>query len=272
MGLQPGEVSFNALSHSCNLLKLELNSHWQRCLMESSKKSGETLDIDKMDIPENFSNEIIGKLDEFFMGLHDKIAIKNKIKVKSSNHSCSPPSLSTPSQTEVSISQMEPKKKKIKANKKIKLNFNDIIEEGCNMREDMTNIYLKSLELYNDIPGSFKKQKFKLPKKILKNYTLENSLNSNLPEILQNTDKDFINIDTLLRDKRLTSADKTKLKMIREDDRDNVLARRTFMEMQQAQTLNDLPISEMDFVSSKGNETEGEEYTADDCHVGIRNS
>ncbi|KAG0671172.1 hypothetical protein C6P45_001186 [Maudiozyma exigua] len=168
--IRPNEVSSNALAHSKNMLSLEFSSHWQHLLSESSQKADIPLDVDKTDIPTDISNSIFNKLDHFFSGLHHKVAKQNKITVSKSKQG-------TP-QNEVNQTTIEIEKDSTHINKKIRLSYRDIIERACQMSENTDELYVKSLELFNDIPNTFDKNSFKLPKKVLKKYRYNASAQS----------------------------------------------------------------------------------------------
>lgn len=215
--IKPGEISPDALTHSTNMLKLELDSYWQHCLAQSALISGETLDIDRMQMPQDLTNHIIGKLDRFFNGLHIKVAAKNKFEIQQDQHS-----------HQLTVSQL--KHEKVKANKRIELSYRDIIGRGCEMGEDMLEIYMKSLELYNDIPSKFKKSQFKLPKSVLKKYGPPEKGKSS-KDILERSREPFIEVEKLLKDKRLTSKDKMEIRKLTRKGIEHTLNKKTFYQV-----------------------------------------
>lgn len=80
--IEPGEVSERALKHAANMMKMELDSLWQRKLITSSKRAKINLDVDLMPIPNELSTHILEKLDNLFDGLHLKVAQQNEITLK----------------------------------------------------------------------------------------------------------------------------------------------------------------------------------------------
>ncbi|CCD27240.1 Rrn9p NDAI_0K00490 [Naumovozyma dairenensis CBS 421] len=246
--LQPGEVSHQALLHSSNALKSELNATWEQCLSKSAKVSGAILDVDKLNIPNHISNRIIDKLDDLFMNLHDNVAIKNKLQVKPNKHS---------ENHEILISQTESlRKKPVKANTRIRLDYLDVISTASSMGEDMKDIYMKSLKLYNDIPNSFDKSKFKIPKHVLKKYKLKKnsaSDDSNVKKILKKSNRNFVTIKKLLKDKRLNATDKLKFKVENDQYLEQMDNLKTFLQIQRNQS-----------------KAEGDTYDVEDCLVRLR--
>lgn len=213
----PGEISPDALTHSTNMLELELDSYWQHCLAQSAAISGKTLDIDRMKMPHDLTNSIVGKLDRFFNGLHIKLAAKNKFEIQQDQHS-----------HQLTVSQL--KHEKVKANKRIELSYHDIIGRGCEMGEDMLEIYMKSLELYNDIPSKFKKSQFKLPKSVLKKYSPSKKGKSR-KEILERSREPYLEVEKLLKDKRLTCMDKMEVRKLTRKGTEHTLNKKTFYQV-----------------------------------------
>lgn len=195
---ESGEISQNALRHAASMLRQELDSYWQRCLTQCPTASENTFDVDKMEMPSNLTYNVIGKLDRFFDGLHSKIAKKNKIELQQNSNS-----------NQLKISQ--PENETSKSKRRVQLRYHDIISRGCEMGEDMTEIYMKSLELYNDIPGTIKKSQFKLPKTELKKYRPAKGGKSKI-DVMRKTRENYLELEKLLKDKRLTSKDKMELK------------------------------------------------------------
>lgn len=204
--LKPGEVSANAMIHSSQMLRREMDSYWQQCLSESAKSSNNFLDIDEIVLPTLISNKIFTKLDHFFEGLHNNVAKQKNIEIDQSV-----------SNGQLVISQVDTIDE-TKENKHISFMFHDIIARGCDMGEDMTEIYMKSLELFNDIPGTFHKNQFKLPKQVLKKYRPAISANRNMDGIFKSSRDDFLLIEQLLKDKRITAKEKAKLRLSNKKD------------------------------------------------------
>lgn len=223
--IEPTEISDRALQHATNMLNLEFSGHWQHLLSKSSMKSGQSLDIDKLNIPTDISNSILYKLDHLLAGLHHKVAKQNKIVV-SKDKQGSP-------ELDGNLNSVQIENGISKVNKKIRLDYHDIIERGCQMNENMDEIYMKSLELFNDIPSKFKKDQFKLAKKVLKKYrhpkrSKKATLSHN---ILKNYKEDYIAFSKLLADGRLSTDDKNKMKILNKQQTEIGLNTKTFFQV-----------------------------------------
>lgn len=217
------EVSAGALQHASSMLHLELSSYWQDSLVKSSKKSGMPLDVDNMSIPTEFSTTILNKLDQLFSGLHQKMAKKNKVTVTKEK---TPNSASTDVMTAIQI-----KNGVTKVNKQIQLNYHDIIERGYEMHENIDNIYMKSLELFNDVPNTFKKQPFKISKKVLKKYRNSHKGNKKSSSNISNGKDDYILLRNAVSDPTIPTEQRDKLRHLLRKQTELGLSQRTFYQV-----------------------------------------
>lgn len=217
------EVSAGALQHASSMLHLELSSYWQDSLVKSSKKSGMPLDVDNMSIPAEFSTTILNKLDQLFSGLHQKMAKKNKVTVTKEK---TPNSASTDVMTAIQI-----KNGVTKVNKQIQLNYHDIIERGYEMHENIDNIYMKSLELFNDVPNTFKKQPFKISKKVLKKYRNSHKGNRKSSSNISNGKDDYILLRNAVSDPTIPTEQRDKLRHLLRKQTELGLSQRTFYQV-----------------------------------------
>lgn len=231
--ISPNEVSSNALDHAKNMLNLEFSSHWQHLLSESSKKADISLDVDKTDIPKDISNTIFNKLDHFFSGLHHKVAKQNKITVTKSKQ--------TTPQNDENQTTIEIEKGSTLINKKIRLSYRDMIERASQMSENTDEVYVKSLELFNDIPNTFNKHQFKLPKKILKKYRYNRSLQSAeiLAALYSNTGSQFISLKNIATNDQIPKEQRDILQDLDKKQTEMALNRKTFYEVQGFKTDNE---------------------------------
>ncbi|CCE62619.1 hypothetical protein TPHA_0C04690 [Tetrapisispora phaffii CBS 4417] len=196
----PGEVSTNALIHGSHMMERELDAYWQKIISESAISNNDYLDIDTMNIPSTISDHILSKLDLFFEGLHNQVAQQTSINIKQSIDD-----------GHIVISQPD-KVAEIKENKHIELDFHDVILRSCDMGENMQEIYMKCLQLFNDIPKTFDKQHFKLPKHYLKKFSpAPKKHNLEVEEAIKNSRKDFIAIEDVLKKTTIKSKQKAKL-------------------------------------------------------------
>lgn len=251
-----GEVSGDALSHASDMLKLELNAQWQNSLAKSAKLSNTNLDIDNCNIPNIVTNSVIEKIDRLFLGLHHKVAKRNKISVSQNATS-----------SQVNISQ-EDTEAVIKPNKKIKLTYHDIIEGATEMNEDMKEIYMKSLELFGDIPEKFQKGKFRLPKKVLKKYRISKSeKKSNVKRIFASLNENYIPMDKLLKDERLTAEEKKDIRVINKKLKERALNRKTLLQVKgidQDESESDEENKDLPYSQSRWKNTESLTFYLED--------
>ncbi|CUS21438.1 LAQU0S03e02608g1_1 [Lachancea quebecensis] len=217
--LETGEISPAGLEHASNMVHAELNAVWQRSLAGMSSDAGITLDIDKMDIPSAISHSIMDKMDIFFKGLHTSVAAPNKLKLSQLANS-----------SQLQISEVQQTRDPVSMNRKIKLDYRDIIIRGCQMQEDMYEIYVKSLELYRDIPSQYRKEEFKLPKRELRKYSsrsrrvTEGSISRSCV-----SKTSFINAGKLLKQSGLDFGTRTRLRQQLQKEKDRSKDQRTFL-------------------------------------------
>ncbi|SMN22038.1 similar to Saccharomyces cerevisiae YMR270C RRN9 Protein involved in promoting high level transcription of rDNA, subunit of UAF (upstream activation factor) for RNA polymerase I [Maudiozyma saulgeensis] len=233
INIAPNEVSAKALRHAINMLDLELSGQWQHLLAQSSKISGLQLDVDKTIIPNDISSAIFDKLDHFFLGLHHKVAKQNKITVSRSKQVT--PEMDE-NQTVVQIQN-----KTTNVNKHIKLTYHDIIERGCQMGENMEEIYMKSLELFNDVPNTFKKHEFKLPKKILKTYRYKRKIGKKpLPKFLfSKSEDDYFSLEAVASNAAIPWEDREYLRDINRKETEMGLNKKNFFQVKGYKATND---------------------------------
>lgn len=244
---QPGEISSKAYVHAANMLRMELDSFWQHSLVQSSTKAGEALDVDKISMPRDLADHVMWKMDHFFNGLHDKVAAKNIIEIEQDQTS-----------QQVTVSQRH--NEKVKANNRTVLTYHDIIARGCEMGEDMEEIYVKSLELFNDIPSSFDKNLYKLPKQLLKSFRSTGPDRSSL-STMGRSRANYINLEKLLKDKRMLSNDRIHLKKITKKATEQNLSKKAFFSVQTANVYQK---------GTQGDDDgDSDSYGRDDCLVRI---
>ena len=240
INISPNEVSANALRHATNMLNAEFSGQWQHLLSQSSKLSGLQLDVDKTEIPNDLSRSVFDKLDHFFLGLHHKVAKQNKITVSRSKQIT--PEIDE-SQTVIQIQN-----KSTHANKYIKLTYHDIIERGCQMGENMEEIYMKSLELFNDVPNTFKKHEIKLPKKVLKTYKYNKETGKkSLPKFLYpNAKDDYFSLETLVSNNAISWKDREYLRDINRKEMEMGLNKKNFFQVRGYKAADERLIDNID--------------------------
>ncbi|KAL3234535.1 RNA polymerase I-specific transcription initiation factor RRN9 [Nakaseomyces bracarensis] len=239
------KISDTSLQHARKLMKIELNSHWEHTLQNGAKKLNTNLDIEHTNIPNTVSDKIFNKLDEFLAGMHAKVAKMNKFNVTQDNN-------------DLKLKLIQ-KDSTIKPNKHIKFDYHDIISRGSEMGDDMRELYMKSLELYNDIPSKFDKNQFKVPPEVLKKYSRPNEKNERrFAEIVGKMKYDYIPLDVIANDKRLANRNKTHLRKIFKKEKENTAAKKSFFYVQGHQANND-----------SDTEYSDDDYGLDDCLIRI---
>ena len=221
----PSEVSENALSHATDMLNLELSAHWQRTLCQSARLSEEDLDVDKLGIPTHICQAVVDKLDQLFAGLHFKNARRNTLGVIEDA-----PTGGDKVDVELDVTGETNEETNVKY--PTRLTYHDIIERGCEMGEDMAEIYMKSLELYNDLLENFDEKMFKIPKKILKLYrdVGRRSLYSDKSEISA-TPEEYLELGRLIESGHTREKNKRKIRKLYRREALGSLYKKTFYEV-----------------------------------------
>ncbi|AMD22413.1 HGR074Cp [Eremothecium sinecaudum] len=208
-----GEISPLGLKHATKMLSLELNSVWQRNLAKSgalvreNKDSGINLDIDKINIPQDILNNVLMRLDTFVEGLHTNFAKQTKLAL-SAQPSTSKLVLElglpyTGSLEEgARVSELGEHLNSIDLNRKVKFDYRDIIVRGCEMELDMSNVYIKCLELFEEVPTHYNVKKFKIPKDILQKYMPKQQTGA-AKKPVREVHKDYWELTMLSKDRNL---------------------------------------------------------------------
>ncbi|SCU97316.1 LADA_0H05644g1_1 [Lachancea dasiensis] len=215
--LKPGEISPNALRHASTMVKQELNAVWQQSMAQMASDRGVTLDIDNMTIPNGVATVIMDKMDRFFKGLHTTLASTNKLKLSQTNGS-----------SHLTISELQHNQKPVAMNKKCKLDYRDVLMRGCQMGEDIYGIYMKTLELYGDIPLTYRKEEFKLPKRELMKYASKKRRTDDQQPVPRSK-SGYISTEKLLKQNVLSFENRTKLRSILHRHRNHILDQKTFL-------------------------------------------
>ncbi|CAR21970.1 Rrn9p [Lachancea thermotolerans CBS 6340] len=248
--LETGEISPAGLEHASSMVRAELNAVWQRSLAAMSSNAGITLDVDKMDVPPAIAHSIMDKMDLFFKGLHTTVAAPNKLKLSQLANS-----------SQLQISEAQKTRDPVSMNRKIKLDYRDIIIRGCQMQEDMYEIYMKSLELYRDIPSKYRKEEFKLPKRELRKYSSRSRRVTEGSLIRKHDSRaGFVNAGKLLKQSGLDFETRTKLRLLLQKEADRSKDRKTFLWVKGYR-------KEQDEESGKD-----QDYSVDDLYVPLRRS
>lgn len=157
--MKNGEVSENALKKSLEMLKIEMQAIWERSINKVAHKESITLNLDHMKITNDATFHVMDKLEQLFQGLNIKMAQRNAITV------------SADPQGNLQLKQIENiDQNKLIKGKEFNIRYNDIIQRACEIDDNLQDIFMKSLKLYNDIPSTYPKKLFKLPSKVLKKY------------------------------------------------------------------------------------------------------
>lgn len=159
VSIKPREVSEKALKHSLEMFKIELQAIWDRSINKISKAEKISLNLDHMEIPKDATFYVMDKLEQLFQGLNIKMAQRNDITVVSDKNGA------------LKLRQLDNiYKEKLIKGKEFNIRYNDILQRACEIDDNLQDIFMKSLKLYNDIPTTYPKNMYKLPSKVLKKY------------------------------------------------------------------------------------------------------
>ncbi|SCU88992.1 LAME_0E01860g1_1 [Lachancea meyersii CBS 8951] len=247
--LKPGELSPEALLHGSKMLQGELDAVWQQSLTKMASDGGITLDIDKMNISEGVSTAIMQKIDHFFKGVHASVASTNKLKIAQTSGS-----------SQLKISEHQPNGKPLDMNRKIKLDYRDIIMRGCQMGEEMDDVYMKGLELFGDIPSKYRSEDFKLSKKELTKYSARLRASNQDRELHLKSGTGYISAEQLLHQNILPFEKKIKLRSILYKHRDRSLDEKAYLHLESFAKAKLLGMGQ------------DNDYGINDCVVPIRRS
>ena len=118
-------------------------------------------------------------------------------------------------------------------NKNIQFTYHEILDRCFEMDLDMKNIYMKSLKLFNDIPGTYSKIEFKIKKDTLKRYKVKYKKGRKIFTGLYA--KQFYDVDTLLEDQRIPKKRKKLMEIITRKDAEKAAEWKTFLQVQENQ-------------------------------------
>ncbi|SCU78551.1 LAMI_0A05006g1_1 [Lachancea mirantina] len=240
--LKAGEVSMAGLDRASELLKAEMNAVWQRSLAKSASSRGLTVDINKMEMPQFVFNGVIGRLDTFFDGLHRTMAKEKKLELSQEKNTGA-----------LKINQENGTVKNVKMNRAIRLDYRDVIQRGTQMGVDMSHVYMKTLELFSDIPYRFRKSAFKLPLAELNKYSVKKSKFKNQDASRRSVNKDFLSVEKLVRASGINPALRQTLREFHTIQTKYLLDEKMFLTVKYQRNLSGLE--------------EDEEYNMDDCKV-----
>ncbi|SCU83406.1 LAFA_0D03400g1_1 [Lachancea sp. 'fantastica'] len=217
----PGNISPDKLLHASKMVQGELNAVWQQSLTKMAIENGVVLDIDKMDIPNGVASAVLSKMDHFFKGLHTNVASMNKLIITQASGT-----------SQLKVTEHQPNEKPLEMNRKIKLDYHDVITRGCQMGDEMFDVYMKGLELFSDIPSKYRNQDFRLPKEELIKYTTKKK--DTIQEKLHSGNKrpGYILAEKLLRQNTLSFINRIKLRSILHKHRDRSLDEKTYLHLE----------------------------------------
>ncbi|CEP62857.1 Rrn9p LALA0_S06e05424g [Lachancea lanzarotensis] len=217
----PGNISPDELQHGAKMVHGELNAVWQQSLTKMASENGVVLDIDKMEIPQGITMAVLSKMDHFFKGIHTNIASMNKLVVTQ-----------TSGTSQLKVTEHQPNEKPLDMNRKIKLDYHDVIMRGCQMGEEMYDVYMKGLELFSDIPSKYRNQEFKLPQEEITKYTSKKRETNQEKPKTANKKAGYIMAETLLHRNTLSFENRLKLRSILNKHQDRSLDEKTYLHLE----------------------------------------
>ncbi|AGO12627.1 AaceriAER288Cp [[Ashbya] aceris (nom. inval.)] len=200
-----GEISARALQHAMRMMRVELDSVWQRQLTQSASlvqqlgQGNVSLDVNKMAMPLELVNHIFARLDAFTQGLNVNFAKQAKVELATQ------PSTPTLLVKTGGAEHRGPPSGagSTNARRKTRLDYRDLIVRGCEMKLDMSNVYIKSLFLFEGLANRYNVKDFKIPKEILKKYVPQRQAEV-VPRRMKNLQKEFWELEALTRDRNLS--------------------------------------------------------------------
>ncbi|AAS52969.1 AER288Cp [Eremothecium gossypii ATCC 10895] len=200
-----GEISERALKHAMRMMRVELDSVWQRQLTQSAAlvhqlgQGNVSLDVNKMAMPLELVNHIFARLDAFAQGLNVNFAKQVKVELATQP---SMPQLSLKTGTSDQRGSSSGASS-TNSRRKAHLDYRDLIVRGCEMKLDMSNVYIKCLFLFEGLVSRYNVKDFKIPKEVLKKYVPQRQAEV-VPRPVKNLQKEFWELEALTRDRNLT--------------------------------------------------------------------
>lgn len=177
---------------------------------------------------------------------------------------------------------------KIDENQTVKYRYHEILDRCFEMDQDMKDIYMKSLKLFNDLPNDYPKKDYRIKKYILKEYKVKTNSDKNNYKGLNG--KQFHPIYSLLDDNGMPTIRKTIFELLAKKDAEHAAEWKSFVQVQENQRklygeqrvtypsenltddrnkptpkMNANLINTMEPYIEKWNETDPNEYNIVDC-------
>lgn len=122
---------------------------------------------------------------------------------------------------------------KISPNQNIKFTYHEVLDRCFEMGLDMKSIYMKSLKLFNDIPGDYSKKEYKIRKDILKRYKIKYTKGKKMFTGLNA--KKFYDVDMLLENQRIPKKRRKLIEIVTKKDAERAAEWKTFLQVQENQ-------------------------------------
>lgn len=202
------QVSENKLNHATNMMGEEINAIWvyllKKKMNSSLTRSTLCLDIDLINISNDIVNNILLKLDSLLEGLQTRVVQPKNLELSTKPHSS----------TLTLINGNDSSLKTIEMNRKMKLNYKDIIMRGCEMGFDMSELYIKSLELFEEIPSNFQEKQYRLPKEVCEKFIPRN-ISLSEKRMVTEYQKEFFELEKLIKDRNMSADIKRDLRLMK---------------------------------------------------------
>lgn len=176
----------------------------------------------------------------------------------------------------------------VNENQTVKYRYHEILDRCFEMNQNMKDIYMKSLKLFNDIPNEYRKKDYKIKSHTLKEYRIRSKRAEKSSHKIKA--RQFQKVHSLMEDKDIPIIQKTFLEILTRKETEQASQWKTFLEVQENQrklygeervtyqadsVSKDLEKATPETRSSlmnniepdtgKWNETNSDEYNINDC-------
>lgn len=121
----------------------------------------------------------------------------------------------------------------VNENQNVKYRYHEILDRCFEMNQDMKDIYMKSLKLFNDIPNGYRKKDYKIKADTLKEYRMRSKRAEKPCNSLKA--RQFYKVHSLIEDKEIPPIRKTLLDILTRKDTEHATEWKTFVQVQENQ-------------------------------------
>lgn len=208
-----GIINEQCLHHGEDIMKSEMESHYQRLLKKSlisssNNDSHKMLDLESIELPQDISTFIFGKLIGLLEVLHTNATDITKVDLEQD-----------PNSLKIRVVDTEKKPVKICNPGKFKIDYTDILSVASQMEVNTSNIQKKCEKLFYAIPNSFRRKLFKLDETTFEKYEISQSTLSLDNNFLKSNDA-VVRLEHLLHHRKTNKKVKKILFLLSENDKE----------------------------------------------------